>query len=62
MFSPPVAPALPSVDELSLPAWCGGRVSEPQAANNPLYDRHLPDEDLGLILRRIRAGIQPAAG
>jgi hypothetical protein len=31
-----------------------------QAANNPLYDRHLPDEDLGVILRGIRAGIQPA--
>jgi hypothetical protein len=30
-----------------------------QAAENPLYDPRLPAEDLGAILRRIRAGIQP---
>jgi hypothetical protein len=30
------------------------------AAENPLYDRRLPAEDLGSILQRIRAGMQPA--
>jgi hypothetical protein len=30
-----------------------------QAAENPLYDPRLPAEDLGAILRRIRAGFQP---
>jgi len=31
------------------------------AADNPLYDRRLPAEELGSILRRIRAGMQPIA-
>lgn len=30
------------------------------AAENPLYDRRLPAEDLGSILHRISAGMQPA--
>ena len=30
-----------------------------QAAQNPLYDRRIPIEDLGSILRRIRAGMHP---
>lgn len=32
-----------------------------QAAENPLFDRRLPAEDLGAILRRIRAGMHPVA-
>ena len=31
------------------------------AAENPLYDRRLPAEELGSILQRIRAGMQPVA-
>ena len=30
------------------------------AAENPLYDRRLPAEELGSILQRIRAGMRPA--
>jgi hypothetical protein len=29
-----------------------------EAADNPLYDRHVPEADLGVILHRIRAGMQ----
>ena len=29
------------------------------AAGNPLYDRRVPKEELGSILRRIRAGLRP---
>jgi hypothetical protein len=32
-----------------------------QAAGNPLFDRRLPEEDLAVILRRIRAGMTPLA-
>jgi hypothetical protein len=30
------------------------------AAENPLYDRRLPAEELGSILQRIRTGMRPA--
>jgi hypothetical protein len=32
-----------------------------QAAENPLFDRRLPAEDLGAMLHRIRAGMKPVA-